>query len=50
MLGLMSRDMLTPFSKELIKVKGLQVAPAEIEQTLLTHSAIADSAVVGEKR
>ncbi|KIX09206.1 uncharacterized protein Z518_00285 [Rhinocladiella mackenziei CBS 650.93] len=36
--------------KELIKVKGLQVAPAEIEQTLLTHPAIADAAVVGEKR
>ncbi len=36
--------------QELIKVKGLQVAPAEIEQTLLTHPGIADAAVVGEKR
>ncbi|KAG4281970.1 AMP-binding enzyme [Fusarium proliferatum] len=36
--------------KELIKVKGLQVAPAEIEQTLLTHHKIIDAAVVGEKR
>ncbi|KIW26349.1 uncharacterized protein PV07_09449 [Cladophialophora immunda] len=36
--------------KELIKVKGLQVAPAEIEQTLLTHPGIADAAVVGERR
>ncbi|OAG35043.1 hypothetical protein AYO21_10775 [Fonsecaea monophora] len=36
--------------KELIKVKGLQVAPAEIEQVLLTHQGIADAAVVGEKR
>ncbi|SCO52654.1 related to 4-coumarate--CoA ligase [Fusarium fujikuroi] len=35
---------------ELIKVKGLQVAPAEIEQTLLTHHKIIDAAVVGEKR
>ncbi|KAH7012841.1 hypothetical protein EDB80DRAFT_761785 [Ilyonectria destructans] len=36
--------------KELIKVKGLQVAPAEIEQTLLTYAGIADAAVIGEKR
>ncbi|KAF4996270.1 hypothetical protein FDECE_12514 [Fusarium decemcellulare] len=35
--------------KELIKVKGLQVAPAEIEQTLLTHPDIRDAAVVGVK-
>lgn len=33
--------------KELIKVKGFQVAPAEIEETLLEHPAIADAAVVG---
>ncbi|KAF5640797.1 4-coumarate ligase [Fusarium sp. NRRL 52700] len=36
--------------KELIKVKGLQVAPAEIEQTLVTHPKIVDAAVIGEKR
>ncbi|MFN0114394.1 MAG: AMP-binding protein [Paracoccaceae bacterium] len=33
--------------KELIKVKGFQVAPAEIEALLLTHPGIADCAVVG---
>ena len=33
--------------KELIKVKGFQVAPAEIEEALLEHPAIADAAVVG---
>lgn len=33
--------------KELIKVKGLQVAPAELEAYLLTHPAVADSAVIG---
>ncbi|RHZ54599.1 hypothetical protein CDV55_102806 [Aspergillus turcosus] len=32
--------------KELIKVKGLQVAPAELEAHLLTHPAVADCAVV----
>lgn len=32
--------------KELIKVKGLQVAPAELEACLLTHDAVADVAVI----
>ncbi len=32
--------------KELIKYKGFQVAPAELEALLLTHPAIADSAVI----
>jgi acyl-CoA synthetase (AMP-forming)/AMP-acid ligase II len=33
-------------TKELIKYKGLQVAPAELEALLLTHPAIVDAAVV----
>ena len=33
-------------AKELIKYKGLQVAPAELEAILLTHEAIADAAVI----
>lgn len=33
--------------QELIKVSGLQVAPAELEAVLLTHPAIADVGVVG---
>ncbi|KAL6241126.1 hypothetical protein RBB50_012030 [Rhinocladiella similis] len=33
--------------KELIKVKGFQVAPAELEAHLLEHPAVADAAVVG---
>ena len=32
--------------KELIKYKGLQVAPAELEALLLTHPAITDAAVI----
>ncbi len=32
--------------KELIKYKGFQVAPAELEAILLTHDAIADAAVI----
>ncbi|CAK9176607.1 unnamed protein product [Ilex paraguariensis] len=33
--------------KELIKVKGFQVAPAELEGILLTHPSVEDAAVVG---
>ena len=33
--------------KELIKVKGFQVAPTEIEHALRSHPAVADAAVVG---
>ena len=33
--------------KELIKYKGYQVAPAELEAVLLTHPQIADAAVIG---
>jgi 4-coumarate--CoA ligase len=33
--------------KELIKYKGFQVAPAELETILLTHPDIKDAAVVG---
>lgn len=32
--------------KELIKYKGMQVAPAELEALLLTHTSVADAAVV----
>src|SRR4029077_10704781 len=32
--------------KELIKCKGYQVAPAELEAIMLTHPAVADVAVV----
>src|SRR5438093_6002859 len=32
--------------KELIKYKGFQVAPAELEAILLTHPAVADAAVI----
>jgi long-chain acyl-CoA synthetase len=33
--------------KELIKYKGFQVPPAELEGLLLSHPAVADSAVIG---
>lgn len=35
--------------KELIKYKGFQVPPAELEALLLTHPAIADAAVIGKR-
>jgi acyl-CoA synthetase (AMP-forming)/AMP-acid ligase II len=34
--------------KDLIKYKGYQVAPAELEAVLLSHPAIADAAVIGK--
>lgn len=34
-------------TQELIKVKGNQVAPAELEALLLEHPAVADAAVIG---
>jgi acyl-CoA synthetase (AMP-forming)/AMP-acid ligase II len=33
--------------KELIKYKGFQVAPAELEALLVTHPSVADAAVIG---
>ena len=33
--------------KELIKYKGFQVAPAELEALLITHPKVADVAVIG---
>jgi acyl-CoA synthetase (AMP-forming)/AMP-acid ligase II len=38
---------LTDRLKDVIKVSGLQVAPAEVEAKLLGHEAIADCAVIG---
>jgi acyl-CoA synthetase (AMP-forming)/AMP-acid ligase II len=35
--------------KELIKYKGLQIAPAELEGVLLSHPSVADAAVVSRK-
>jgi len=49
--GLLSRarhvGLLTVCAQELIKVKGNQVAPAELEGLLLEHPAVSDAAVVG---
>jgi len=41
------RFLLIALKQELIKYKGLQVAPAELEALLLTHPKILDAAVVG---
>jgi acyl-CoA synthetase (AMP-forming)/AMP-acid ligase II len=38
---------ITDRSKEMIKVKGFQVAPAEVESVLLGHPAVQDCAVFG---
>jgi acyl-CoA synthetase (AMP-forming)/AMP-acid ligase II len=38
---------LTDRSKEMIKVRGYQVAPAEVEAVLLAHPAVTDAAVFG---
>jgi acyl-CoA synthetase (AMP-forming)/AMP-acid ligase II len=38
---------ITDRKKELIKVRGFQVPPAEIEGVLLTHPAVLDAAVIG---
>ncbi|MEE3849522.1 AMP-binding protein [Gordonia sp. LSe1-13] len=38
---------LTDRSKEMIKTRGFQVAPAEVESVLHTHPAVADCAVFG---
>jgi acyl-coenzyme A synthetase/AMP-(fatty) acid ligase len=35
------------FTQEIIKVKGFQVAPAELEGCLLSHPDVADACVVG---
>ena len=43
----MNEATITNPSQELIKVNGLQVAPAELEAVLLTHPHVADAAVVG---
>ena len=40
-------EMVAHIIQELIKVKGNQVAPAELEAVLLDHDSIADSAVIG---
>ncbi len=38
---------ITDRAKEMIKVRGFQVAPAEVERVLLGHHAVADCAVFG---
>lgn len=38
---------ITDRKKELIKVRGFQVSPAEIEGVILSHPSVADAAVIG---
>lgn len=38
------------FWQEMIKVKGVQVWPAELEALLLDHPAINDAAVIGVRK
>ena len=48
-IGYLSEDgylMITDRLKELIKYKGFQVAPAELEDVLLSHDAIIDACVI----
>jgi acyl-coenzyme A synthetase/AMP-(fatty) acid ligase len=40
-------DLLQDRKKELIKYKGLQVAPAELEAVLISHPHILDAGVIG---
>lgn len=44
--GRSSADMANAL-QELIKYKGMQVAPAELEEVLLANPRIADAAVIG---
>ncbi|MGD2101156.1 MAG: AMP-binding protein, partial [Acidimicrobiia bacterium] len=49
-IGMVDEDgswYITDRLKELIKYKGFQVAPAELEAVLLTHPSVADAAVIG---
>jgi acyl-CoA synthetase (AMP-forming)/AMP-acid ligase II len=51
-LGLVDHDgnvVIVDRLKELIKVRGYQVAPAELEALLASHPAVADAAVLGRR-
>lgn len=47
LLSPISRPILNILDQELLKVKGFQVAPAELEGCLLSHPDIVDCCVVG---